>query len=119
MPDFGVIEGSISFPAGTPPALTIYFLRTDGNERYALETESGWTRYVNSIPIGHYFVFARVTGDKSNFGGGFTRAVECGLTANCNDHDLIPVEIEDGKTARGIDITDWYAPAGTFPLSSD
>lgn len=119
LPDFGVIEGSISFPAGTPPALTIYFLRTDGNERYALETESGWTRYVNSIPIGHYFVFARVTGDKSNFGGGFTRAVECGLTANCNDHDLIPVEIEDGKTARGIDITDWYAPAGTFPLSSD
>ena len=57
-----------------PPAITIYFLSTDGRERYALETEAGWTRYVNSIPVGEYHVFARVTGDTSDFGGGYTHA---------------------------------------------
>ncbi len=113
---YGVIEGGIAYPAGGLPAMTIYFQRTDSIERYALETEEGWNRYVNNIPVGEYTVFARVTGDSSDFGGGYTEAVICGLSADCTDHTLLPVDVKEGKTARNIDIADWYAPSGTFPL---
>lgn len=113
---YGVIEGSLGYPAGGLPPMTIYFLRTDGSERYALQTEEGWNRYRNELPIGDYYVFARVSGDESNFGGGYTNAVLCGLSAQCKDHALVTVAVEQGKTARDVDVTDWYAPAGTFPI---
>lgn len=114
IPGHGTIEGHISYPAGATPALVIYFLRTDESERYALSTEAGWTRFVNQLPIGEYYVFARVLGDESDSGGGFTMAVTCGL--KCEDHTLQKVVVEEGKATIGIDILDWYAPAGSFPL---
>ena len=89
-------------------------MRTDGSQRYALETEDGWDHYANELPVGDYYVFARVTGDESDSGGGYTADVLCGMT--CADHSLVPVTIEDGKATREVNITDWYAPAGTFPL---
>ena len=94
--------------------MTIYFLRTDGSQRYALETEQGWTHYANEIPAGRYHVFARVTGDESDSGGGYTEAAVCKLM--CEDHTLVEVVIEEGKATREVNVLDWYAPAGTFPL---
>ena len=114
IPGHGIIEGEISYPAGGMPAMTIYFLRTDGSQRFALETEEGWNHYSNELPVGDYYVFARVTGDESESGGGYTEAAVCDLT--CEDHTLIQVNIEEGKALREINILDWYAPAGTFPL---
>jgi len=111
---YGVVEGDISYPAGDMPALIVYFLRTDESERYALQTEEGWTRYANELPIGEYYIFARVLGDESDSGGGYTQAVKCGL--ECEDHTLVKVVIEEGKATFDINIQDWYAPAGTFPL---
>jgi len=113
-PGYGVIEGELDYPASGMPALTIYFLSTDGSQRFALETEEGWTHYANELPAGDYYVFARVSGDRSDSGGGYTAAAICGLT--CEDHTLIEVVIEEGKSTRDINILDWYAPAGTFPL---
>ncbi len=114
IPDHGVIEGELSYPASGMPAMTIYFLRTDGSQRFALETEQGWDHYANELPAGEYHVFARVTGDEGDSGGGYTAAVLCGMT--CEDHSLVPVKIEEGKATRAINVLDWYAPAGTFPL---
>ena len=114
IPGHGVIEGEISYPAGGMPAMTIYFLRTDGSQRFALETVEGWDHYANELPVGDYYVFARVTGDESDSGGGYTAAAICGLT--CEDHTLVQVNIEEGKALRDINILDWYAPAGSFPL---
>lgn len=112
---YGVIEGEITYPAGGTPAMIIYFQRVDGPKRYALETDDGWNHYINEIPAGEYVVFARVIGDESGSGGGYTYAVQCGLTAQCTDHELVPVQVQAGKRTRGIDVADWYAPAGTFP----
>jgi hypothetical protein len=114
IPGHGVIEGQLSYPAGGLPAMTIYFLRTDSSQRFALETEEGWDHYVNELPVGDYFVFARVTGDDSDSGGGYTAAAICGLT--CENHTLVEVNIKEGKALHEINILDWYAPAGTFPL---
>jgi hypothetical protein len=114
IPGYGVIEGELKYPAGGVPAMTIYFLSTDGSQRFALDTEDGWNRYANELPIGEYYVFAKVAGDESGSGGGFTELVLCDMT--CDDHALIPVTIEEGVATREINIFDWYAPAGSFPL---
>ena len=114
IPGYGVIEGDLSYPAGGMPAMTIYFLRVDDSQRFALETQEDWDHYVNELPTGDYYVFARVTGDESDSGGGYTAAAVCGLT--CEDHTLVLVTIEEGKATREINVLDWYAPAGTFPL---
>ena len=114
IPGHGVVEGEIGYPASGIPAVVIYFARTDGSQRFALETEEGWNRYANELPVGDYHVFARVAGDESDSGGGYTEAVMCDMT--CDEHNLLTVTIEEGRTTRGINILDWYAPAGTFPL---
>ncbi|MFN2137097.1 MAG: NBR1-Ig-like domain-containing protein [Candidatus Promineifilaceae bacterium] len=116
IPGYGVIKGSISYPANGNPAVDIYFVRTDESERYSMRTERGWTEYANTVPTGSYYVFARVAGDTSDSGGGYTQAVICGLHANCADHELVVVEVEEGRATHNVDIADWYAPAGTFPL---
>ncbi len=114
IPGYGVVEGDIGYPAGGVPALTIYFMATDGSQRFALETEDGWTRYANELPVGEYLIFARVAGDESDSGGGYTESAKCDMI--CDDHSLIPVVIEEAKTTRDINILDWYAPSGSFPL---
>lgn len=116
---YGRVEGSISYPAGGLPQMTIYFQRTDGSERYALETQEGWNRYVNEIPAGEYFVFAHVNGDTSDSGGGYTQFVLCGQSASCTDHALVPVVVREHRMTRNIDIADWYAPAGSFPIPDE
>jgi Ig-like domain from next to BRCA1 gene len=116
IPGYGVIEGEISYPASGNPAIDIYFVSVDGGERFSMQTEQGWTRYANALPVGSYYVFARVAGDSSESGGGYTKAVTCGLQANCKDHDLLEVVVEEGRASRDINIFDWYAPAGSFPF---
>jgi len=114
IPGYGVIQGEIGYPAGDIPGMTIYFMRTDGSQRFALDTEDGWNNYANELPVGNYYIFARVAGDQSDSGGGYTAGVLCGL--NCKDHTLVEVRIEEGKVTNDINVIDWYAPAGTFPL---
>lgn len=116
IPGYGVIEGEINYPANGNPAFEIYFQRTDGSERYVMQTEPGWTNYSKPVPVGSYFVFARVLGDTSDSGGGYTAAVICGLHANCDDHTLVEVLVEESRANRDINVFDWYAPAGSFPL---
>ncbi len=116
IPGYGVIEGEINYPANGNPAIDIYFQRIDGSERYVMTTERGWTRFSNAVPVGSYHVFARVSGDTSDSGGGYTEAVICGLHADCHDHSLVEVVVEEGRAARNANLFDWYAPAGSFPL---
>lgn len=116
IPDYGVIEGGIGYP-GDIPAMTVYFYDIiDSDKRFVLQTEAGWDTYRNELPVGQYYVFARPTGESGQIGGGYTQAVLCGLGTNCTDHRLIIVTISEGKATTGIDILDWTAPAGSFPL---
>jgi len=116
IPGYGVIEGHINYPANGNPAMEIYFQPVDGGEFQMMQTEYGWTAYSKTVPAGTYYVFARVQGDTSNSGGGYTQAVVCGLQANCDDHTLLEVVVEEGRAKREVTISDWYAPAGSFPL---
>ena len=114
---YGVIRGALAYPSDVIPAQTILFQNVnDSGQIFSLQTGAGWDNYENELPSGDYYVFARATGDTSGFGGGYTTAVSCGLTAECTDHSLIPVTIREGQAIENIDVTDWYAPEGTFPF---
>ena len=43
------------------------------------------------------------------------KLTQCGLKASCSDHTLIAVTVGAGETVRDIEVSDWYAPQGTFP----
>ena len=50
--------------------------------------------------------------------GGWTMFVTCGMTAQCLQHDLLPVTVFAGKVTGGIRLEDWYASAGSFPAEA-
>jgi hypothetical protein len=50
--------------------------------------------------------------------GGWTNFVTCGMTAQCPQHDLLPVSVTPGKAMMGIRIEDWYANPGSFPAEA-
>ena len=83
-------------------------------EYYYVETAAGQgTYHLEYLPSGIYTVVA-YTKD-GNSAGGYTQAVPCGLTVDCNDHNLIPVMVDPGVETTGVNPFDWYAPEGIFP----
>ncbi len=116
-PGYGVIRGELSYPANAIPPQTVYFQDVNHSETmYSLQTGAEWDSYENELPAGEYYVFARVMDDPTGLGAGYTASVICGLTADCIDHSLLPVTIQEGRIIENIDVTDWYAPEGSFPF---
>lgn len=110
----GTIKGSLGYPAGGIPPLEVYAISTTDNSKYFyIKTSPNQTSFeIEDVESGKYYVLAYA---ESNFAGGWTKAVPCGLTVDCNDHSLIEVEVIEGKTTSGIEIKDWYAPENFFP----
>jgi hypothetical protein len=119
----GAISGRIGYPAEGAPPLAVIAVRADdpGVHRvvHLPQVEAAGVRSytIAAIEPGTYLVLAYVEGGTGNqqLVGAFTPAVACGLLATCTDHSLIRVAVRAGQDATGIDVLDWYAPAGTFP----
>ncbi len=117
VPGYGVVRGALAYPSEVIPPLTIYFQNVDDNAQFfSMQTEMNWGSYENELPAGTYYVFAHITGDTSGYGGGYTEAVICSSSDGCDDHSLTAVTITEATIIENIDVTDWYAPVGTFPF---
>ena len=110
----GTVSGALGYPSEGIPPLTLYFQNVDTSDVLTLSTDQDESSYTKTLPPGTYHVYAWLT--DGGLGGGYTAAVPCGLTADCTDHSLLPVEVVAGSTTSGIDITDWYGAPGTIPL---
>ncbi len=110
----GIIKGTLGYPSEGIPPLEIYAISsTDDSKYFFIKTAQNQNSFeIEDVDPGTYYVLAYA---ESNFAGGWTKAVPCGLTVDCNDHSLIEVEVKAGKTASGIEVKDWYAPENTFP----
>jgi hypothetical protein len=112
----GAISGSIGYPSDAIPPLWIVAFQKDDLKKYQkVETSPNQATFViQNLAPGSYVVVAY---PKSNdpLRGGYSKAVPCGLLASCSDHSLIPVPVEAGKTSKGVQVTDWYAPENAFP----
>lgn len=116
----GKITGAIGFPSEGIPPLAIYaFEEGNFSTHYSLFTKQNETSFtMEDIAPGTYVVVA-YTADSPGLSGGYTQAVPCGLSVDCTDHSLIPVEVMAGKTIKNVDVKDWYAPEGIFPAKPD
>jgi hypothetical protein len=117
----GSIEGSIGYPSEEIPAMHIYAIALDGGgPARKVETSRAQTSFsIPNLPPGRYHVIAYPVGEgDAGMTGGWTNFVTCGMTAQCLQHDLLPVTVVAGKATAGIRIEDWYANPGSFPTEA-
>lgn len=96
--------------------MNVYLKNKESGKIYSLDIEENQKPYrFKKIPEGNYIAFAYTVqkvssdvNDKSSVvGGGYTKAVPCGLTVECKDHSLLVFKVENGKTTKNIEICDW------------
>lgn len=117
----GTITGLAGYPAEGNPALTIYAVSTTDRSAYftvgvprgTVPAKPPYT--ITGVRPGTYNLFAYVEDNQGPAGAAYTEYVKCGLRASCSDHSLIAVTVRAGETVREIEVSDWYAPPGTFP----
>lgn len=110
----GSIGGSLGYPSEGIPALNVVAYSVNSTDWYMVTTEANRSSYqIDNLPPGPYYVVAYPI--DSDFGGGYTAAVPCGLTVDCTDHSLLPVEVPPAQVAFPIDPIDWYAGENAFP----
>jgi hypothetical protein len=86
--------------------------------RYVITNEGQQAYEIDDLAPGEYHVVAYTIGSQSfpaGLAGGYTQAVPCGLSANCNDHSLIDISVAAGQSVTGINPADWYLVDGAFP----
>ena len=111
----GFISGNISYPAGfLPPQRVVAYDVDDVGVYYAIEVYDENT-YTLEVSPGTYYVLAYPIddggmADQGGFSGAYSQMVPCGLHVDCEDHSLIPVEVEPGQTVTEIHPADWYLP---------
>lgn len=110
----GSIAGALSYPSEFIPAMQVVAFNQKSGNWYMVTTSEGSGIYqIDNLPAGQYVLVSYLVGD--DYGGGYTAAVPCGLSVDCTDHSLLPIEVLGGQVTSGINPGDWYAPDGTFP----
>ena len=110
----GIIKGVLGYPSEGIPPLEVYAISsTDDSKFFFIKTTQNQSVFeIENVDPGTYYVLAYT---ESNFAGGWTKAVPCGLTVDCNDHSLTSVVVKAGEATIGVEVKDWYAPENTFP----
>jgi len=110
----GSITGSLSYPSEFIPPLRVFAFQVGSENYFFVDTAENQSTYqIDNLPTGYYTVVAYTTNGR--LAGGYTQAVPCGLTVNCENHELLEVPVNIGQVVTGIDPADWYAPEGAFP----
>lgn len=116
-PSLGTISGQIAYPSEfLPPQRVVAFDSEDYATYYVTEVQNG-SNYSLEVPPGTYHILAYVinpsqVGTPPDYYAAYSQAVPCGLQAGCDDHSLVPVEVQSGERLTGIDPIDWYLPPG-------
>jgi hypothetical protein len=111
----GSIAGQLSYPSSFIPSMVVVAFEANGsNYRYVITNQNSTTYQIDDLPPGSYYVVAYPV-DSPTYPGGYSQAVPCGLSVDCADHSLIPVNVIDGQVTQGVNPGDFYAPPGTFP----
>lgn len=112
----GTVKGTVCYPAEYIPAMIVYLKNKETSKIYSLDIEENQKPFkFKKMPAGNYIAFANtvqeISTDSNNkstiASGGYTHAVPCGLTADCEDHSLLIFKVQNGKTTKKIEICDW------------
>ena len=105
----GELRGEVRFPSCTPPRITVCAEPVSGGKLSCTATDARG-HYRLRVSHGRYYVFARAD-EFLQSRAYFTRAVQCGLDIVCTDHAKIPVQVDAGQIATGVDPADWFGSA--------
>jgi hypothetical protein len=114
----GSIAGQLSYPSEFIPSMAVvaYVAGCSPLDYYYIVTNENTGNYqIDNLPPGNYNVVAYPMNSPGTFAGGYSQAVPCGLSVDCNDHSLIVVQVIGGQVTAGVNPGDWYAPEGSFP----
>ena len=115
----GSLSGQLGYPSEAIPALRVVAFDVNSEYYRYIETTYNQKSYqITGLPAGTYHVVAYTLGGGSfpaELAGGYTRATLCGLSANCSDHSLVPVEILSGQDTPNVNPNDWYFVENAFP----
>jgi len=117
----GAISGLVGYPAEGHPGLTVYAISaSDKSVWFSVDIPRGTdpakpSYTMSGVRPGTYNLFAAAEGNDRT-GGAYTEYVKCGMNASCSDHTLINVTVRAGETVRDIEVSDWYAPASSYPV---
>jgi hypothetical protein len=93
--------------------MTAYFEATDAEALVELPIAAGQNSYSVKLPAGTYIAYAWLL-DFSR-GGLYSRAVPCGLNAECEDHTVLAFSVSEDSLLSGIDLCDWFAGPFNVP----
>lgn len=103
------VKGKLSYPSEYVPSLIVYLKNTATGELFKYVSKEGEMKYeFKNIPAGKYVAYCYLNDSDSDFGAGYTKAVPCGLSVECNDHSLIQFEVKEKGITDKINIGDWY-----------
>ncbi|MFX4086127.1 hypothetical protein ACKU27_13600 [Sphingobium yanoikuyae] len=104
----GTIAGAVSYPSDyIPDDMKICARNVKTREDECVLNGSKQT-YSLSVSPGSYLVWAQ---SGSETGRAFySKAVVCGLSVECTDHDPLEIEVVSGEIVSNVDPGDWYVP---------
>lgn len=122
----GTITGQVTYPSEfIPEGMTICAENVTTGEAIctteivvdSLDTEydyqgstAPYYSYTLEIPPGNYYVYAYDADGDEDYKAYYSEFVTCGLSVECESHDIIMVTVEAGDEQTEIDPGDWYAP---------
>ena len=113
----GSIAGTLSYPSEMIPAMMVVARNVQtASYTYVLTVDHQGDFQIDGLAPGNYTVAVYPSIGDPSLVGAYSQAVPCGLSVNCNDHSLIPVQVTPAQITGGVMPHDWYAPAGTFPV---
>lgn len=100
----GGVSGDIIYIRDTIPELRVFAFSVTTGYWYWVYTQDGQAFYtLSELPPGVYHLVAYDAGGRA---GGHASA----------SHQLIDVTVKSGETTKGVNINDWEAPSGSFPV---
>lgn len=113
-PAMGIVTGRMCYPSEGIPPMTAYFQNTEDGTLVDLPIAQDQGTYSLALVPGSYIAYAWLPG--FSYGGSYSPAVPCGLTAACTDHSPLAFTVTAGQTTSEIDLCDWYGDPGSVPL---
>jgi hypothetical protein len=116
------VEGTLNFPGGFLPAMTVYARDLDGSRLHSVATHEAQSAFKLDLPPGRYTFFAEPSqAGAPQIYGAFTQAVVCRQhdpQTPCDDHSLLVVTVgasgiapgENHEPAPAPAISDWSVP---------
>ncbi|MBU0494348.1 MAG: amidohydrolase family protein [Chloroflexi bacterium] len=100
--DGGLVTGRVDRPGGEAPALSLFFEDTATEAVTVVSLAPGQTDYTAALSAGVYHAYTWLPPDYR----------EKGAYTTDLSHTLGAITVTVGNTFAGVDVTDWYTPAG-------